>query len=311
MNRRVLAALGLLAVLLLAGCAEPAGSLRMEPVEDTELAEKASRPTTGGQDYPAVRQQQVVTRAIENGSVTVLDVRDPVNTGLAFEHEDAYYEITHEEVGTREGAETVVGVDYNATEPEGTRIDFADLSAADRRLLGPMLAAEPRELEPGAESRFPLAYTRQEVNDSVLLIYTGESVVISYRGTDYEVSVGRATRGPLQVHRYEATRIAGSAEAFAATLTERYAFTLSGLSDGEESIVESALGDSYYAEDTDDEGFATLVERFRRHEAIENDGGSGNWLVRYDGQLYWVDLYYGAFVADETATTTTPNVTPH
>ena len=58
-------------------------------------------------------------------------------------------------------------------------------------------------------------------------------------------------------------------------------FTLSGLTEGERAVVEEAVNDTYYAEDTDDEAFRSVMETFRRHEAVQETEYEGLWLVRY------------------------------
>jgi len=283
----------------------------MDPVNDSGLAERASYATTGGEFYPEIRQQEVAQRAIENGSTTVADVRVPARTDFPYRHEGEYYDISSEQVGSQPGLETFVTVDYNATDPGGPRVAFADLSERDRRILGPILDSDPRRLEPGPEAEFPIAYPDAAAADSTLFDHANGSLVVSYRGSAYAITLREVRETTLETYRYEATLRADSTAAYADELKRTHAFDLEGLPDEERSVIEAALGDSYYAEDTDDAGFAAVVERFRGQEAIEADEHDGTWLARYDGQLYWVELRYSRFVEDDTETSEPPDVTPN
>lgn len=310
-NRRALAAAALLLMLGLAGCVDAAGSIRMQPVNDTALADRASHPVSDGEFYPAIRQQTVARRAIENGSVTIADVRVPARTDLPYRLEGRYYNLSSERVGTRPGMETAIGIDYNATNPNGTRLAFSDLSGADRRTLGPLLDIDPPFRESGPEVEFPLAYPRPAVANSTLFAHAGESLVVAYHGAEYGITIRDGRETTLDTYRYRATLRAESTRAYAQELKRTYEFDLAGLNESERSVIESALDDSYYAESTDDTGFAALVDRFRGKEAIKSDEYSGTWLARYDGQLYWVEMDYGQFVEVDTDPSPTPKVTPN
>jgi len=309
-TRTALAALSLLALLVLAGCAEPAGSIRMDPVNDSELAERASYATTGGEFYPQIRQEEVAQRAIENGSTTVADVRVPARTDLPYRQAGRYYNLSYERVGSQPGLESLVAVDYNATDPNGSRVAFSELPERDQRVLGPVLANDPPRREPGPEVEFPIAYPEPDAEASALLSPEGTSLVVTYRGSEYAVTAREPREETLETYRYEATLRAESTAAYVRELKRTYAFDLRGLSEEERSVIGAALDDSYYADDTDDAGFAAVVERFRGKEALEADEHAGTWLARYDGQLYWVELRYSAFVEDDTEVSTTPEVTP-
>jgi len=301
-RRRTLVALALLAMAALAGCAEPAGTLRIEPVNDTELAELASHPTNASDvppdAYHEIRERGIARRAIENGSVSVTTVRPPIDAAKPYEYRGAYYDLSYEQVGAQPGVETEVEIDYNETEPEGPRVAFSELSAADREKLGPTLDTDPRVFRSGAEIGARVTYAEPAAANSTLLSHAGGPVVVVHESEEYALTVAETRDTTLEIYRYEATQRAGSAEAYAEDLRDEYAFTLSGLSDAEASIVEEALDGSYYADDTDDEGFAALVDRFRDRDGIRKDEYSGDFLVRYEGGLYWVEMDYGAFMDD-------------
>lgn len=319
MRRRILLAVAVVSMVALAGCADAAGSLRMTPVDDAELVDRASRPTAGADRYPAIDRQRVARRLIGTASgnasgtaaVNVTGPRPPVPAALPYEYRDAYYDLSYEALDAHPGVATLVGIDYNATGPNGTRIAFAELSPADRRKLRPRLANPPATLRAGPDAEVLFAYRRPDARNSTLLARAGGSVVIVDGGTEYALRVRETEEGPIRTYRYEVSRVAGSSAAYADRLTDEYAFALANLTGPERDVVEAARGDAYYAESTDDEAFGALVDRFRRHRAVERDGDGGSWLVRHEGRLYWAELRYGAFVGETTAATDTPSVTPH
>lgn len=311
MHRRLLPAIiAVLAIGVLAGCSA-AGSLHMTPVNDTALAEQASRSTTDGRFSPGSIDRERAGEIIENGSGTVLAPEPPLETDRPYEHEGQYYTLTPE-VGERvPGATTLVSVDHNATNPNGTTVPFRDLSSADKRELEPLLSGSPSRYRDGPEIDDLVVYTADEREDSVIAEHADAYVTVRYRGKAYEIDVGPFRTSTLERYRYEATRIADSPAAFAAQLKRQYAFTLSGVTESERNVLDAAISDSYYADSTDDDAFASLVERFRRHERVTGDEYGGSWIVRYDGQLYWAEMDYSQFVDDDADTSPPPDETPN
>lgn len=284
----------------LAGCADPAGSLRMEPVDDDGLADRVSNDVETN-DLPAeafqeIRTRETVRRVIENGSLNVTTPSPPIDAELPYEHRGAYHDLSYEQVGTRTGVETEIGIEFNASDLEGPEVAFGDLPGADREKLEPVLASDPTTGGPAPEIRTRVTYPDPAAANSTLLSHAGGPMVVVHEGEEYALTIGETTEATLGVYRYEATQRAGSAEAYAGQLRDEYAFSLSGVSDGEASVLEEALDGSYYAESSDDDGFAALVERFRDRDGIRKDEYGGDFLVRYDGQLYFVEMNYGAFV---------------
>jgi hypothetical protein len=301
MARRVLTALGLLVLVALAGCSA-AGSLSMETADDAEIAEAASRPAVV--DSPAPDDQVVVRDAIKNGSGTATATDPPVQRGLPFAYEGRYYEIDWNVTDTEPGTAFAVGVDLNGTAPADKTVGFEELSEPDRRLLGDLFTAvNEREsrLRPGPEVAIPEEYTMAETNESVLL--SGEYSAVRHNGTVYPFVLEERREATLTRYRYTASRVADSTTAYARQLRDEHLFRLSGLSEAERSVVKEATDDVYYAEDTDNEAFRSVMDRFSAESAIEADGYDGTWLVRYDGQVYVAELSYGGFDQDDRPTT--------
>ncbi|MFB6141408.1 MAG: hypothetical protein ABEJ26_13355 [Halosimplex sp.] len=292
----------------LAGCGSDAGSLSMTAVDDATLAERASY-DLGGEDPFETMEARIVRAAIANGSTTRNASREFVRGGRAYRYGGAYYDVSVHVVGTVSGYGGGVRIDYNTTDFDGEAVAYGDLPAVDRRALEPLFSGPREDRDEGFDLGVPVAYTDEEANRSMLVPDQRYDAVV-YEGETYRITADGVERQRLRTIRYEATRLADSAQSFATHLTDRYAFTLSGLSDGERDVVESATGGTYTAESADDEGFADVVERFRSHDAVTEDSGAGDWIVRYDGQLYWAELEYGGFVTASGPVVTRPSATP-
>jgi hypothetical protein len=293
MSRRFVLGFALVALLAVtAGCSAD-GSLSMEPVDDRELAEEASIELPENAD---AGDEALVARAIENGTATAVGQRPPVVEQTPFRYGETFYTVNHTEVGTEPGHEVDVRIDFNASSVDGEVVDYEDLPSVDRRLLADALERSnlpENRLEPGYDFGVGGTYTEAESESSALV---GERTVdaVRYEGETYPIEVDvEATT--LTVYRYEATTVAESPESYASQLRERYAFTLSGLSEAERSVVSEARNGSFYAEDDDNEGFASLVSRFRDRRAVEETDYDGSYVVRYDGQLYWAEMNYGSY----------------
>lgn len=294
MDSRTLLAFGLVALLAVtAGCSAE-GSLSMQPVDDSELAAEASTELT---EDPPDRDRAVARNAIANGSATAVGEHPPVDEALPFRHQGRFYAVNYTEADTKPGYEVNVRIDYNASSVDGEVVAYDDLSAVDRRLLDDALRRTdlPEErLQPGYDFGVGHTYTDGEADSSVL-VGDHEYDAVRYEGEIYPIAVS-VERTTLTVYRYEATVVANSSEAYARQLRDRYEFELSGLSDGEREIVEDALNDTSYMENDDNEAFASLVDRFRAHEPVEETEYRGSYVVRYDGQLYWAEMHYGSYV---------------
>lgn len=292
-RRRLLPLVGLLLLVLLAGCSAP-GSLTMGPVTDAELVDRASRSlersAPPSEDDPEAR---MLRTALENGSATIESPNPPVREGLPFAHDGAYYDLSWAVVDERTVTSVSLLVDYNASDPDGERIAYEDLPAADRRALDALLPPrDDRRVEGydlGASSR----YNDSELERSVLV--SERDTVVVFQGDAYPVRFDGTSETTVETYRYTATKVADSSDEYARDLKEEHLFTLSGLSEAERSVVDEAIGEgSYYAEDEDDEAFRSVVERFRRHEPIRGGEDHGEWLVSYGGETYWANLeYYG------------------
>ncbi|QLG63716.1 hypothetical protein [Halorarum salinum] len=293
MNPRVPLLLVALALLVgLAGCSA-AGSIDMTPASDAELADHASRSLPTSDDPRAAVRRDLVRGAVRNGSATANDTRPPVDPdGLPFAVDGAYHDLSVEETGNHTETRVSLEVDYNGT-TDGEAVAHDDLPPADRALVDAVLPPRDGYRTEEYDLGTGTLYTDEEAAESVLL--GGGYDAVEYDGERYPIRVEDGGPRTVTRYRYTATEVAPSAEAYGGDLRETKAFTLSGLPDAEAEIVGEAVDGSYYAESDDDEAFASLLDRFRSHEAVESDEYAGSWIVRYEGEIYWARLHYEEF----------------
>jgi hypothetical protein len=302
MDRRTILGFALVALLAVAAGCSANGSLQMEPVDDAELAAEASHSVA---DQRPDHERDFVSQVIQSGSATVTDRHPPVDEELPFRYQGGFYDLSYTETGTEPGYDVGVEIDYNASSVDGEVVDYEKLPTVDRRALTELLRPidedaldrDAMRLEPGYDFGVGFTYTEDEAESSVL-VSTQEYDAIRYEGETYPVRVD-ADSETLTVYRYESTVVAESAGEYARQLREDYAFELSGLSDAEREVVDGALNDTNYIEESDNEGFDSLVDRFRAHEAVVETEYDGHYVVRYDGKLHWVEMDYGSYVDDD------------
>lgn len=298
MDRRKLLAFVLVALLAAtAGCSS-SGSISMDPVDDDSLAEQASNDL--GILEPG-QERLLVQAAIENDSTTAVGTSPPVDQQLPFRHEGAFYNISYAEAGTQSGYDVGLRIDYNASSVDGEVVDYEDLPAVDRTALEFLVtqadAPGPR-LEPGYDFGLQRAYTQSEANTSVLAPDQTYDAV-RYEGETYPIGV-EVDSQTLTVYEYESTLVAENAAEYATALRDSYEFELSNLSDAERDVLENALNGTNYIDDSDNDGFDSLVDRFSGQQPVTEDDHSGHYVVRYEEQLYWVELQYGDYLDDDS-----------
>lgn len=293
MHPRVPLLLVALALLLpLAGCSA-AGSLDMTAVDDAALADHASRSLPTVDEPPAVERRELVAGAVRNGSATATGTSPPVDTdGLPFAVDGAYYDLSAEPVANDTETHVSIEVDYNGS-VDGEAVAYDDLSPADRELVDAVLPPRYDRRTEGYDFGAGARYTDEEVTTSVLL--GGDYEAVRFEGERYPVLVEEGGQVTVTQYRYTAIQVAPNASAYAESLRAEKLFTLSGLSDAEREVVSGAVEETYYAETDDDDAFRSVLERFRRHEAVRENEYAGSWVVRYDGTVYWAELRYDGF----------------
>jgi predicted small lipoprotein YifL len=291
-TRLVLAFVALAALVALSGCSA-AGSLSLDPMEsDAALSEEATRDLSrvAPSDAEGNETRDALARLTTEESVVIDNrTRPPTDPDRPVLIDGAVYELNWTITEEREVPSATIEVDYNATDTDAERVQFAALPSEDRAALDGLLRETERRVE-GPEIGGSALYERPE--ESVLV---GTETLVVRDGQEYLVTAERAGTRTVSDYRYTATRL-GSTSEYGASLRSEYAFDLGTVSDGERSILRNARDDTYYAESDSDEAFGRLLDRFRAHEGVVEDDYYGEWLVRWDGETYYAQLRYGGFV---------------
>ena len=286
----------------LAGCSQPAGSLSMDPVNDTELAGHASMTVPKdelAEEHERGPQPQVLSRAVQNESATVAATDPPHrNNSTVYRTGDRFYTLSYTTVGTTSGRDVTYRFDGNATADEADRngwatVAYDDLPPVDRAMLRTPLAVITAEEGSRSSIKERRTYSPDELNQSVIADQQYDT--IRYDGTLVEVDVASSEPRSLTVYRYQPNPVARTADAYAACLRDEYGFELSGLDTKTRAAVNEATDGTYRAENTSDTAFRSLLETFHSHTAVSVNAGSGSWVTRYEGRLYWVELRYTGF----------------
>ena len=277
-RRQVLASGAALLSVSIAGCAHPSVVLDMSEATPERIADEVS---TAPQ--PESEEYTVVAAAVENGSTTrrgryeLFDRTDTVRL------DGGVYEVSETRLDSSEVTVYDVLIDVNPGDAaaELGEIEFAELPETDRQRLERVLAPEPPSTDEGYEVGVGYG-SAAEVGDDSVFVPEPQYDILVYEGERYGIGVESDTATEVE-YRYEVTEIADSVEAFAEQIREEYLFTLSGLSDAEREVVESAIESTHFAES---DAFQSVIERIREHDGLRVDDFYGTWLVEYDGAAY-------------------------
>ncbi|MFC4360588.1 hypothetical protein ACFO0N_21800 [Halobium salinum] len=318
-RRRFLASGAALAVAAAGGCTgcarSPSASLSMDPVTDAAVVERVTSDLAeegNGDRYTLIRD------TVANGSATVERTEPPLPEGVPFVYAGAVYELAHEVVSSTPSTSFQITLNPADGDPDPAEVvRFEALPAVDRRKF------EAR----GWDGEFlgfgtTMLYLDDEIPASALVPDPERPIIEWDSETRGRFTVDGSYDRPLHTYRYTAELLYESAADLGETLRERYAFTLSGLENGEREIVETAISDEGgYTAPPDEavpEAMSRLAARFREHEQVprlselrdgevddeptERDAdaqsASGTYLVRYRGQVYYTSL----FVRESTTT---------
>ncbi len=294
----------LIVVASLAGCFLPmeTGSLDMRSMTDERLAHQMSRNISdaGGSTFEGVAHE-----AIENGSVTADGAPPAVDAGYPFVYHGRYYNLSRSTVGQHTETAVAIEIDYNASDTNGTAIEYDRLPTPDQHALAPLFPTATSRRVDGNDIGIDAHYSTTNRSKSALLGGQQYDIVV-YDGTRYPLTVKKSRPVTVFTFRYTARKIADSSAEYAQQLERSQSFTLSNLPDDERDIVKKAIDSrGYLTEDGANDAFESLSDRFRTHSPIERRDSGGMWLVRYHGTVYLATLDYSGFV-----TTTTDSGTP-
>lgn len=293
-TRTLLAAVAVLATLALAGCSSP-GSISMDPVDDADIGREATLdvPTPDPDaPEPAETNARTIREAIEDGSATAEGTRPPVDRSGPYRHGGAVYNLSYEVVDTHQETAADVRIDYGSGNVSGEAIAYADLPAVDRERLSQLFPPQEDRTD-GYDLAIGVRYDDAEAAESVL-VGPQEYRVVTYEGERYRIDV-ETEPVTVETYRYTATEVAPSLAAYGQRLREELAFDLDGLSDGQRSVVESAIDGGYTADEDGDSDFEAVIDEFQRHPAVEETDYDGTWIAHYNGETYWVEIRFGQY----------------
>lgn len=269
----------------------PTASLRMTNVADADLPSKVLRAV--GFDDGSDRQARLLDRILDGGAaIEATEPPFPDHDHLVYDA--TVYQLSYDVVERTPAVRYSVRVDIVEESPdESETIHFTQLPAVDREKL----------TEYGFEDGDPIGigttvlYTNAERDQSVLVPDSEYSVIVWENGERAEWIVDRARDTTLQTYQYTAEQVATAAE-YGQQMRERFAFELSGLSDAQRDIVETAIDEGQYvvgADENASSAFLALIDRFRDHkqahrldEDAENDDNQReSYIIKYENDVYW------------------------
>ncbi|MEE6208903.1 hypothetical protein U3A55_01855 [Salarchaeum sp. III] len=261
----------------LAGCAHPPVVLDMTDATPTRIADERSRaPDPGSEAYA------VVAAARDNDSVTRTRRSRLFHDANAVRVNGTVYEVSETRLDSTEVTEYELRLDFNPADetPSRGEIAYTELPPADERRLDEIVTSESKRTVEGEDIVVHYG-TADEVGESVFVPDPQYDILV-YEGDRYRVTV-TSHESTRETYRYEVTQVADSVDAFVSRIRERYRFTLSGLSEGEREVVETAIDEGYFEES---DAFQSVVERFHAHDALSRTDAYGTWLTQYGGDEY-------------------------
>lgn len=305
-RRDLLGGTGTAVAIVLAGCTGPGGTgdaaqdgaklppatLRMETVADPELPAKVLY-SIGIEDGPDRRVE--LMDDILHGGTTVERTNPPFPEDQHVYYDDAVYVLSHEISEQTPATSYQIRVDIvQGTVVESEAVQFSNLPAIDREKFAAYGWDDGGSFGFGTS----LLYTHAERANSALVPESEYSYIVWEDGSEAAWFVDDSHETTLNTYKYSAEQYSTAAD-YGRRMRDQLAFELSGLSDAETEIVQTAIDENQYAvahEQTPTPAFWSLADRFRPQEqahGLREDGEgdrSGPYLVRYDGEAYWTVL---------------------
>jgi len=262
--------------------------LTMRPVDATDVAWELVNNGYG-------EHHSLVSEAVRENESTVDSEDVPIPDRTILVHEDVVYEVTFEVVDSRP-ATTFSLVFENVESPgvsgDGPSIRFSELPGVDREKLAERGLGEP-PTSLGVVA--PSLYTQGEQQSSVL-VPEPEYRIVKWADDTGRLRIVNQLPSPIETRRYTVEEVAPSPAEYGQRIIDDHAFQLTGLSDEERDIVETAVDsrEGYTVADGKSvpDSVRSLVAQFHGRESVRpsSDSVGGAYLVRYEGSLYWTGL---------------------
>ncbi|WP_158855179.1 hypothetical protein [Halorhabdus sp. CUG00001] len=286
-RRSALLAVLVLLLIGLSGCSAE-GSLSMDPAPNaTAIANHASIDLADLDTEPS----RLVRGAVADSGPTAEGDHPPFRPDRPVAVDGRYYTVTWSAIDSKQVPEFALTLEKSPTNTTGGSIAYEELPAVDRRAL----PAPDSGLIADDEDIATLAVYNESEQELSVLVSEPRYELVEFGARTVRLTVDGPSPKTISTYRYDASPVANSSEALAGRLEAASLFTLSNLSSGERSIVTKAIGDSHYV-DSESDAWTRLVERFAAADPVyaldTNDPEyvDGEYLVRYDGTVYWVDI---------------------
>lgn len=276
------------------GGVTPTVVLRMSEVSDAEIARK----TTYGLDDGPKEVRRFANRLVTNGSATQKAKQPPLQGIDQISYNGTVYQSTYEtsDEQTADQYDVVINpVEGNVSEDD--TVAYSDLPPVDREKMAPDMVGIGTQF-----TYFPAEHEQSELvptpTKPIITWESGQKVRISIRECDKITA--------HELYHYTAKPI-GSVKEYGARFRRQHEFSLTGLSNAEQKIVDEAIKakEGYRVASRENEPEATpsdpleqLIAHFRQHQekGFGPEGGDplsdaeGRYIVEYDGKVYWTVL---------------------
>ena len=279
----------------LAGCSTDAAMFVTAVDTPRTIGQQATESPT--KDRPDSDTAELVTGAINNGTNRTHRRTAPYQPARPVVYNDTVYQLEWSEAD-RDTSRTEYKITMTAYDDDReTGVSFEELPAVDRERLEryPGLIqnyVENPESELPRELTYDIYYPPAEREQSAI-VPDPQYDTLSVAGQPTELAV-EPTTVSLDVYQYTATERAPSVEALGREIRRNHRFELAGLSEAERELFERVRSEgSFYKgafDDAPDGAFKGLADQFVSHPAIIVEDATGEWLTRYEGTDYWVEI---------------------
>lgn len=275
------------------GCVPaPKANLSMSETGDVGIAREVTYPLE--EDGP---RSNFVPNVVENETTVVNDTESRFPENRSFVYHGAIYQLRYDITDSRPARVfhfTLNRADGEVNESEVIRFD--ELPQVDREKF----ASRGLDHDPFLGIGSSLLYYEPEISDSALVPEPEHTVIEWDAGTRGRFTVDGSYETTVNTYQYVSEQVHPSAEQFGRSIRERHEFWLTGLSDGERAIVTEAIenerGWVLMPDESPPDALYSLINRFSKREEVlwewededdRTEGPSGNYIVRYEGTVYW------------------------
>lgn len=248
-------------------------------------------------DYRVLKQGR-------EGSIQVTRPEPPLGDGRHYIFEDAVWEVEYDILDRQESNEFQVrlGIVEGDVSPDET-IQYDNLPKVDKRCFEEMNLQDGEMI--GIRTSF--TYSHTDLQESVLVPEAEVSFIVWDTGKKAEWSVTGRDTITLKTYLYSSELVA-STEEYGQRMQDLFAWKLSGLSQKEHEIVETATEDFEYVIEPDEspsKAFSRLARRFiGKPQACalyeSRPCETAYYIVRYEGSTYWTSLIFSGDTVEET-----------